>query len=221
MVVKSVSMVALIILGAISLVRVNAWFACSANSASLSTATNVVGPVAVVAVEEEFVGAVLVLVLMSVGTLVESGAIIECVHAIVAAAVGFVVVVDFVVSASGPTFSIALKPFPRWTVFLALSDTFQITRAAFILFVGPAATVNVFGPVAVALVDGEQKSFGAVLILILMSMCALIECIALILDGIDPVGTAGFLNHTYNNDIGNSISWDIRILVNYSSLRCS
>lgn len=126
MVIESVSMVALVILGAISLMRVDAWFACSADSASLSTAADVAGPVAVDAVEEESVGAILVFVLMSVGALVESGAIIKWVHAIVAAAVGVVVIVDFVVivPASGPTFSIALKPFPRWTVFLALADAF-------------------------------------------------------------------------------------------------
>jgi hypothetical protein len=128
LVIESVSMVALVILGAISLMRVNAWFACSANSASLSTAADVVRPVAIDAVEEKSVGAVLVCVLMSIGTLVETGAIIKWVHAIVAAAVGVgvVVIVDFVVlvPASGPTFSIALKPFPRWTVFLALADAF-------------------------------------------------------------------------------------------------
>jgi hypothetical protein len=125
LVIESVSMVAFVILGAISLMRVDAWFACSTDSASLSTAADVVGPVAVDAVEEESVGAVLVFVLMSVGTLVESGAIIKWVHAIVAAAVVVVVIVDFVVVvASGPTFSIALKPFPRWTVFFALADAF-------------------------------------------------------------------------------------------------
>jgi hypothetical protein len=153
LVIESVSMVALVILGAISLMGVDAWFACSADSASLSTAADVVGPVAVDAVEEESVGAVLIFVLMSVGALVESGAIIKWVHAIVAAVVGFVVDFVVIVAASGPTFSIALKPFPRWTVFLALADAFQITRAAFTLFVGPAATVNIFRPVAVALVD--------------------------------------------------------------------